>query len=61
MYYLLFKIYIYLAKDVLDKTEYDIIIQTFETQLCTFSTLRYSAIRHVCLIWGSHSNLMGNA
>ena len=38
-------------KDVLNKAKYDIIIQTIKISLCTFSNLRYSEIRHVCLIY----------
>ena len=41
----------HLAKDVLNKAKYDITIQTTETPQCTFYTLRYFEIRHVCLIY----------
>ena len=41
----------HLAKDVLNKVKYDIITKTFEIPQCTYSTLRYSEIRHVCLFY----------
>ena len=41
----------HLAKDVLNKAKYDIIIQTIEIPQCTSSTLRYSEMRHICLIY----------